>query len=108
MDYLIDFAPEALGDLEGIVGEIAKDDPQRAESFGYELVGKTDVLEDFPRSGKVVPEFEDDRIRELQLKPYRIIYQIIEEKSLVVILRYWHAARGYIKNNTRPDSDGNG
>jgi plasmid stabilization system protein ParE len=97
MGYFIDFAPEALDDLEGIVREIAKDNPERAESFGYELVGKTDVLEDFPRSGKVVPEFGEDHIRELQRKPYRIVYQIIDEKTLIVILRYWHAARGSIQ-----------
>ena len=98
MGYIIEFAPEALDDLEGIVREIAKDNPERAESFGYELVEKTDVLEDFPRSGKVVVEFGDDRIRELNLKPYRIVYQIIDEKTLVVILRYWHAKRGDIKD----------
>ncbi len=97
MGYTVGFAPEALDDLEAVVREIAKDNPERAESFGYELVGKTDRLENFPRSGNVVPEFGDDLIRELHLKPYRIIYQIFDNRSLAVILRYWHSARGYIK-----------
>ena len=97
MGYTVDFAPQALSDLEAGVKEIAKDNPDRAESFGYELVERTDVLEDFPRAGNIVPEFDDDRIRELHLKPYRIVYEIKDETNLVVILRYWHAARGFIK-----------
>ena len=38
MGYTVDFAPQALSDLEAGVKEIAKDNPDRAESFGYELM----------------------------------------------------------------------
>ena len=43
MGLTVDFSLQALSDLEAIVREVAKDDPVRAESFGMELVEKTDV-----------------------------------------------------------------
>jgi len=96
MGLTVDFSPQALSDLEAIVGEIAKDDPVRAESFGMELVGKTDVLEEFPRIGGKTPEFDDESIRELHHKPYRIVYMIQKNEDRVDILRYWHASRGFL------------
>ncbi len=97
MGFTVDFSPQALHDLEAAVSEIAKDRPERAESFGIELVDKTDILEKFPFSGNIVPEFGDERIRELHHKPYRIVYEVREKQALVVILRYWHTSRGYIR-----------
>lgn len=97
MGLTVDFSPQALSDLEAIVREIAKDNLIRGESFGMELVEKTDVLEEFPRIGGKVPEFDDESIRELHHSPYRIIYMIQEEQRRIDILRFWHASRGFPK-----------
>jgi toxin ParE1/3/4 len=43
-----------------------------------------------------VPEFGDPLIRELILKPYRIVYRIDEEKKVIGIARYRHSARAGI------------
>jgi plasmid stabilization system protein ParE len=49
---------------------------------------------DFPRIGRVVPELEDENVREIILPPYRIIYEIFPDQQRPVILRIWHGARG--------------
>jgi plasmid stabilization system protein ParE len=57
-------------------------------------MSKVDVLAQFPQIGRVVPEENDETIRELILRPYRIIYKILAEKETVAIARIWHGARG--------------
>jgi toxin ParE1/3/4 len=57
------------------------------------LIERTKVLGAFPFSGSVVPEFADPSIRELILKPYRIVYRVDDVAKVVGVVRYWHAAR---------------
>ena len=64
----------AKADLRHIYKFIAEDSKQYARKVTLEVVEKTDVLDEVPRLGKVVPEIRDDNIRELHL--YRILYEI--------------------------------
>jgi len=73
---------------------VAVDRPETAKRLGLALIDKTKVLGKFPFSGRIVPEFEDRLIRELILKPYRIVYRIDEAAKLIGVARYWHGARG--------------
>ncbi|MBI5863789.1 MAG: type II toxin-antitoxin system RelE/ParE family toxin [Planctomycetes bacterium] len=58
------------------------------------MIQKADVLERFPRMGRVVREFGDDRCRQLIWKQYRIIYWIDESpRPRVLILAVVHRAR---------------
>jgi plasmid stabilization system protein ParE len=80
--------------LQSIVLFIAQDNPPVAESFGCLLMSKVDVLAQFPLIGRVVPEENDAAVREIVLRPYRIIYKVFAEKQMVAIARVWHGARG--------------
>ena len=40
------------------------------------LIGRSKQIGVFPLSGRIVPEFEVGQIREVFLRPYRIIYHI--------------------------------
>jgi len=91
--WTIIFSPESLEDLELIVTFIARENPTRAITFGDELVDRTDDLEDFPYSGRIVPELGIETIRELLHGAYRIIYQIRAVERNVDILRFWHGSR---------------
>ena len=66
----------AKADLRHIYKFIAEDSKQYARKVTLEVVEKTDVLDEVPRLGKVVPEIRDDNIRELHLYSYRILYEI--------------------------------
>jgi len=57
------------------------------------LIEKTKALSIFPFSGRVVPEFDDRLIRELILKPYRIVYRVDEHSKVIGVVRYWHGSR---------------
>ncbi len=57
-------------------------------------MSKVDVLAQFPQIGRVVPEENDETIREIILRPYRIIYKVLTEKQIIGIARVWHGARG--------------
>ena len=39
----------------------------------------------FPEFGRTVPEFEDPLIREVVLKPYRIVYQLVGTDEIHVL-----------------------
>ena len=94
MAFQIIWSEQARDDLQAIVVFIAQDNPTVAESFGYQLISKVDVLAQFPQLGRVVPEENDEMVREIILRPYRIIYKVLAEKQIIAIARIWHGARG--------------
>jgi len=94
MAHQIIWSLQARDDLREIVTFIAADNPVVAESFGFRLMSKVDVLANFPQIGRVVPEENDENIREIVLRPYRIIYQVLPAQQVVAIARIWHGARG--------------
>ena len=94
MAFQIIWSEQARDDLQSIVLFIAQDNPTVAETFGYLLMSKVDVLAQFPQLGRVVPEENNETIRELIFRPYRIIYKVLAEQQIVAIARIWHGARG--------------
>ena len=57
MAFKLIWSPAARDDLHDIVVFIAHDNPNRAMSFGYELISETDRLQEFPELGRSVPEW---------------------------------------------------
>ena len=94
MAYKLIWSPAARDDLHDIIVFIARNNPERAMSFGYELISETDRLQEFPESGRVVPEYRNDGIREIVFRPYRIVYRLDHNRKLCQIARVWHSARG--------------
>jgi addiction module RelE/StbE family toxin len=82
---------QAVDDLEGIAQFIAHDSPQYASLFVMDVLDSVERLENFPKSGRVVPEMNNPDIREIILGNYRIIYRLKPE--LVEILTIYHGAR---------------
>ena len=82
----------AYADLESIENYIAEDSPIIAQQFIRRIFERIEQLSEFPESGKIVPEFSDKQLRELNLKRYRIVYRILNSSD-IVILRIIHGAR---------------
>ena len=57
MAFKLIWSPAARDDLHDIVVFIAHDNPNRAMSFGYQLISETDRLQEFPELGRSVPEW---------------------------------------------------
>lgn len=87
----VKWTPQALDDLEAICLFIARDAPQVAAVFAQNAFRATDRLADFTRSGRVVPELNDENLREIILGNYRLIYRIRQDE--VQILTVHHGAR---------------
>lgn len=94
MAHKIVWADQATQDLEEVVRFIAAHDPAAAERFGLLLVSKAEAVAEFPRRGRIVPEYADENVREIIVSPYRIICQVIESSRSIAIARIWHGARG--------------
>jgi plasmid stabilization system protein ParE len=65
--------------------------PLNAIEFTDRLVSSVEKLDDAPRLGRIVPEFDREPLRELIFRGYRIVYRV--EGTIVTILRVVHAAR---------------
>jgi len=94
MAFKIIWSEQARDDLQAIVLFIAQDNPVVAETFGFQLMAKVDLLAEFPQFGRVVPEEDDETIREVIFRPYRIIYRVLSDQQVVAVARIWHGARG--------------
>ena len=86
------WSDSAIQDLNDIGEYISKDSEKYAEITVSQLFSSTDILEDHPKAGKIVPEFEIESIRELIRGNYRIVYQLSEDHQ-IQILAVHHSAR---------------
>ena len=82
---------QAADDLESIADFISEDSIHYASLFVINVLGAVQRLENFPRSGRIVPESNDPIIREIILGNYRIVYRVKPE--IVEILTIYHGAR---------------
>jgi toxin ParE1/3/4 len=94
MGFKVILTPQSLGDLEEIVTFIARDNPERARTFGNELIDRALSIATFPEIGRVVPEIGEPAVREIIHGSYRIIYEIFSDEETIYVLRFWHGARG--------------
>jgi toxin ParE1/3/4 len=67
---------QAILDVQAIRRDIAPDSPQYASSMAAQLVTAVDGLADFPFSGAMVPELQDETIREVFLGTHRVVYRV--------------------------------
>ena len=88
----ISLAESAWLDLDSITDYIALDSPRYASEFAERVFERIEVLKDFKESGRVVPEFQNESLRELILGSYRIVYRIYSE-DLIVVLRIIHGSK---------------
>ncbi len=89
----------AKADIQHIFDFIAHDPKQYARKVVAEIVAKTDILEELPKIGKVVPEINQDAVRELHIYSYRILYEITSPN--IVVLAVLHQRRNFDVNNLR-------
>jgi toxin ParE1/3/4 len=91
MAHRVVWSRRALHDIEAIAEYIAADSPAYASIVVKKIVNHTRSLAQFPNSGRKVPEFDVENIRELIVYSYRIIYQV--EGGEVLIAAVIHGKR---------------
>ncbi len=95
----INWTKNALEDLTEIKAYIARDSNFYANRFIENLINGVENLSIFPKMGREVPEAQDDLIRELICKPYRIIYKI--HKNYIDIITVVNSHRDLSNPNLR-------
>ena len=93
MDFKILWMPEAIACLNEIIRYIAQDNPSAAVKMGGEIFSHIQLLVGFPEMGKIFRKKNRRDIREISVKPYRVIYQVVPRDKVVKILSIWHGAR---------------
>lgn len=87
----VEWSDLALDDLDEIARYIGRDSPFYAREFVERIFDTTDRLAIFPRSGRLVPEAEDNQTREVIVQGYRVMYDI--ETDRVLVLAVMHGSR---------------
>jgi len=84
MAFKLEWSEEALEDIESIATYIEKDSPIYAKSVVSKFFEKAELLQDFSEIGRMVPELNDEAIREIFVYSYRLIYKVEETRVLLV------------------------
>jgi len=96
----IEWTEPAILDLDGIRNYIARDSEYYASRFVGKIVEAVEKLEEFPEIGRRVPEAEEENIRELLFRNYRIIYRVETER--ILILTVIHGSRALSCKEPKP------
>lgn len=83
------WSPLSIRRITEIGDYIAEEAPITALRIMQEIIQSVERLELFPKSGRIVPEFNNPDIREVIYPPYRILYQ--EYESIIEILTVIHS-----------------
>jgi plasmid stabilization system protein ParE len=85
-------ARSALNDLLDIRAHYLEQGvPEIGEQFVNAILKKTQRLIDHPDSGRKVPEFDQEQIREIIHPPFRIVYLL--HPSVINLVRVWRSER---------------
>ena len=87
----VHWTDNAIAHLSIIYEYIAHDSPLYAKKLIDKIIARSEQIADFPLSGRKVPEYEKDDIREMIEKSYRIIYRIKSNK--IDVLAVVHCAQ---------------
>ena len=85
------FTPSARAQFLSGLSFIRRDKTSAATRFRERTEKALRRLEDFPESGRVIPEFPDLPFREVIISPYRFFYRI--KDNVVWIVAVWHGAQ---------------
>jgi plasmid stabilization system protein ParE len=80
----------AWQEVECAASFISRDSPRYAAALADEARSAARTLRTSPARGRMLPELNDDSVRELFVKKYRLIYELRSDR--VVILAFIHGA----------------
>jgi plasmid stabilization system protein ParE len=85
------FTPTGRTQFLAAVAYIRRENPSAAARFRQRTEATLRRLEQFPESGRVLPEFPELPYREAIVAPYRFFYRI--QETTVWVVAVWHGAQ---------------
>jgi addiction module RelE/StbE family toxin len=98
----IDFSQRALEDIDEIAHYWARFSEDAARAYVKKIYATIALLEQFPNLGKISPELNYPKVREIIAGPYRIFYHVISERRIQIITVH-HSAQPFDFDNLRPN-----
>jgi len=87
----IRWSPRAISNLEEICNYIASDSKHYASLFANKILLIVKNIPQFPKSGRIVPEYGDENLREKVYQNYRIVYRLKDD--IIEIVAICHGAK---------------
>lgn len=87
----IRWSPKAADSFEEICNFIAKDSEYYTSIFANKINEIIKNIPLFPKAGRIVPEYQDENLREKIFQNYRIVYRIKGDFIEIVVIS--HSAR---------------
>ncbi|MCE7921885.1 MAG: type II toxin-antitoxin system RelE/ParE family toxin [Haliscomenobacteraceae bacterium CHB4] len=81
----IDITGRALKDIDEIAEYHAHFSENAARTYIKRIYAAIDLLRSFPNLGKVSPELDYPKVREILADPYKIYYHVVSEKLIRII-----------------------
>jgi toxin ParE1/3/4 len=75
----------AINDLNDIGEWISKESQKYAEITVTRLFDAPEIIEHNPQAGPMVPDFNDESIRQLIRNNYRIVYKIMDDHRVDIL-----------------------
>ncbi len=91
----------AQAHLDAVHAYITQDSAEYANRTIDRITRRSQQIADFPLSGRRVPEYDMDQVREVIETPYRIIYHIKPEQ--IDILAVIHGSMNILSSGNKDD-----
>ena len=82
------WSPTARRRAADAVDYIARDRPQAALDRYDGLIERIELLRELPEQGRVVREWYEESVREILWEPYRVIYEVHDDRVEVLTLSH--------------------
>lgn len=83
------WSPTARRRAQAAADYIALDRPQTSLEWFDALVRRVELLRDLPDQGRVAPEWHESSVRELFHEPYRVIYEVFDDRIEILTLSHF-------------------
>jgi addiction module RelE/StbE family toxin len=90
----------SVEDLREIFDYISKNSTLYARITVDRIFKRADQISTNPKSGRIVPEINNESLRELIMGKYKLIYYIVNEYR-IDILKVYHSARSFSDSDVK-------
>lgn len=88
MAHQVRWSPRAASNFEDICNYIARDSELYATLFAKGIIEIIEAIPQFPKAGRMVPEYGDENLRERIYCNYRIVYRLHREAIEIVTIAH--------------------
>ena len=84
----IKWSPKAIQSFEEICNYISKDSEYYASIFAKKINAIVKEIPRFPKLGRIVPEYQEENLRENIFQSYRIVYRLKADIVEIVVISH--------------------